>query len=271
MDGRPGPNRTGRETLLNTMTIASAAKKLNNLNDLVNAVYAAKKKFRAQHLWWRGQARTEWALMPRLYQDGESSKEHNLTQLFKSRAKVRHHRCPAPEDLSAWLFLMQHYGLPTRLMNWSESILVAAYFAVSSEKYQNEPGVLYGLEPTLMNECQINRKGVVVHHDESVEQLIRDAFTPPVEDQPRDNRTLAILTDQLDVRQIVQFSTFTIHGSAIPITEMPEASKFLIPFEIPVPAKPQILQALELLGIRKSFLFPDLQHLVDDIQTIEFE
>jgi hypothetical protein len=243
--------------------------RINNINDLLNAVYATMKRFGGQHLWWRGQAAEEWTLAPQVYQKGYGPNEHNLTLLFQNKAKVRHNMCPNADDRTAWLLLMQHCGLPTRLLNWSESILVATYFAVSEKKYWDQAATLWGLEPTKLNESQANRKGILVHQDENVIRLFSEAFES--EPMKTSAKTLAIMADQQDVRQVVQFATYTIHGSNRPINEQDKADKFLVQYEIPTTAKPQLLQALELLGIKKSWLFPDLEHLAIDLQTIQFD
>jgi hypothetical protein len=245
--------------------------RINNVNDLLNAVYATEKKFIGQHLWWRGQSRSDWDVGPQIYQKELYANEHNMTLLFLNKAKIRHEQCPAPEDRAAWLFLMQHYGLPTRLLNWSESILVAAYFAVSEKKNMAQAGALWGLEPTLLNEAQLDRKGLIVHEDEGVQEIFNAAFRNDNSHENGEGKTVAILTGQLDIRQVVQFSAFTIHGSSVPINRMEGANKYLVKYEIPAGAKPGMLQALELLGIRRSFLFPDLEHLVADVQSIEFD
>lgn len=243
--------------------------RINNINDLLNAVYATMKKFGGQHLWWRGQSQEAWELLPQLYQRGFGANERNLSHLFQSKAKVRHSECPSPEDYCSWLVLMQHNGLPTRLLNWSESILVATYFAVSEKKYSDEPGALWGLDPTLLNENQIQRKGILVHQNEEVRRLFDDAFVS-FNGENNAQLTLAVLTDQIDVRQVVQYSAFTIHGTECAINRFRGSERFLVKYEIPPAAKAGLFQALELLGIKKSFLFPDLEHLADDLQQVEF-
>jgi hypothetical protein len=47
-----------------------------------------------------------------------------------------------------WLTLMQHYGLPTRLLDWSSNLLVGLYFCCA--EYKERDGALYVFDPALM-------------------------------------------------------------------------------------------------------------------------
>ena len=55
--------------------------------------------------------------------------ENRAIGFFKRRAKQVLRSTPADSDLLGWLSLMQHYGAPTRLTDWSASPFVACYFA----------------------------------------------------------------------------------------------------------------------------------------------
>ncbi|MCB5383968.1 FRG domain-containing protein [Blautia glucerasea] len=59
---------------------------------------------------------------------------------------------PQPYDRASWLTMMQHYGLPTRLLDWSESPLVALYFALSEKKDDIDAAVW------IMNPMKLNKK-----------------------------------------------------------------------------------------------------------------
>ena len=58
-------------------------------------------------------------------------------------------RVPETDDMLGWLCVMQHYRAPTRLLEWRENLLVALYFAVSSDL--SEDGEVWAMFPTPLN------------------------------------------------------------------------------------------------------------------------
>ena len=58
-----------------------------------------------------------------------------------------------------------------------------------------------------------------------------------------------------------QSSVFTIHGGDRALEEIEENQHFLMKFEIPPEAKVSFRRELSLLGIKRSYLFPDLENL----------
>ena len=56
--------------------------------------------------------------------------ERKLLKEFKRRAHSYVDPLPAHGDVLGWLALMQHYGAPTRLLDWTYSFFVAAFFAL---------------------------------------------------------------------------------------------------------------------------------------------
>src|SRR5207248_677655 len=91
---------------------------------------------RAGHpLWFRGNGRNQFKLVPTLYRhpnkksEGELRKlERELMARFRQRS-IPYHSRDLRDDWDA-LFFMQHYGVPTRLLDWTENPLVALHFAL---------------------------------------------------------------------------------------------------------------------------------------------
>ena len=93
---------------------------------------------------FRGQSAASWGLVPGLYrersqnvveQTNRSQLEKRLLSQFKREARPYLNIEPANDW--EWLALAQHYGLPTRFLDWTQSPLVALYFALEGEEYFN--------------------------------------------------------------------------------------------------------------------------------------
>jgi FRG domain len=95
------------------MTIAS----VNELIQLVDATFKSTKT----RWWFRGQRDFSWNLLPKVRRGYTRQQERYLTNLFYTRAQTRHAVCPAADDYAGWLAMMQHFGLPTRLLDWTIS------------------------------------------------------------------------------------------------------------------------------------------------------
>src|SRR5687767_15049780 len=106
--------------------------------------------------WFRGHGNISWSLEPGWYRPSSPAQgigsdyysEATLLEKFKLRAPTYLERLPANDW--EWVFLMQHYGLPTRLLDWTESSLVALYFAVHDTSSTTD-GAVWMLQPSLLN------------------------------------------------------------------------------------------------------------------------
>lgn len=239
-----------------------------DIAELTRAIVAITRVFGDSRPWWRGQADSAWSLVPGLYRKGFASKEHNINNRFRMMAKARHANCPTSGDPLAWLFLMQHYRLPTRLLDWSESPLVAVYFATVAEVGDDTDAALWALSPTGLNLQQRKREAICMPGSRDLRWLSNEAFVPNM-DGP-DSRILSVQTEQSDLRHMVQQSVFTIHGCSTPISDLPEANKYLARIRIPGKAKPTFRQVIALFGISRATLFPDLENLAAELASLDF-
>ena len=101
---------------------------------------------------FRGQADGVWPLMSTLgrylnsYIDEQYrvDQEDRINRLFQRKAHLFLTHIPDTKDIFQWLALMQHHGAPTRLLDFTWSPYVAAFFALERSTTQ---GAVWALNP----------------------------------------------------------------------------------------------------------------------------
>ena len=124
-------------------------KAVSSTEELIDRVERDLRKWRTTTFpWFRGEpAKTEKPLVPKLFRARHN--ENSLLQHFRMKAPALGVKVPPRGGhTDQWLFLARHVGVPTRLLDWTEGLLVALYFA--TEKRETG-GVVWMLDPVQLN------------------------------------------------------------------------------------------------------------------------
>jgi hypothetical protein len=93
----------------------------------------AQSKGDSRPLWFRGQRSAGWDLRPRIYRDEYADALESEIRLGFEGNGLQLASTNLNRNEWEWYFLMQHYGAPTRLLDWSGNPLAALYFAIVDE------------------------------------------------------------------------------------------------------------------------------------------
>ncbi|EHK54475.1 FRG domain-containing protein [Allomesorhizobium alhagi] len=119
-------------------------------NSLTKGSWPAFLKWISEHTdssWvFRGHGDASYQLVPTIGRPpaGRTYKETDERRLFsefKRRSKMLLQGA-APNNNWEWLTLAQHFGVPTRLLDWTNNPLIAVYFAICSGDYRQNAEVI---------------------------------------------------------------------------------------------------------------------------------
>jgi hypothetical protein len=243
---------------INTLNIGTA----NSIAELIELVHEAEQRFKTQ-MWFRGHSELDWSLVPGAHRD-PAILESERAKRFRLNASTLHANCPSYLDYVSWLPIMQHYGLPTRLLDWTESVLVAVYFAIRAVP-PSKDAAIWLLAPGLLNKQSIGEE-IPSIYDERIKQLAMQAFS--YKPNEIDSRCVSVLTPRSDRRMAAQLGNYTIHGNNVPIELHPESQKFLARILLPASSYEKLARDFSVLGVRQSTLFPDLVNLALELKDI---
>jgi hypothetical protein len=239
--------------------------KAESLLDYLAAVFhvrdmAPRVRSRPPELWFRG-ADSEHDPIPSLFRY-RNADEWEIRREFRRRG-IQMLSEREPQDQWEWYFLMRHYNAPTRLLDWTDSALIALYFALRSPRPEDFPPAVWVLDPVRLNEIVCRTDSVVLSNEPEAAAYLTES--------PRDEALpeLPIAVDPVHVsrRLAAQRSRFTIHGTdrngLITVASSNPGILFRITIEHRSVAA--VLSDLRTCGVSETTIFPDLEGLSREV------
>ena len=135
--------------------------------DFLEAVKSAKEELDSPDiLWYRGHPNSRFYLLASLlrYKNGLDKERQLFTNFRKFSDRIMKRR----ESEWETRFDMQHHGIPTRLLDWSETFGIALFFAATYNQshHPDQDAAVYLLDPVALNKISGKSQIVGVPRDE---------------------------------------------------------------------------------------------------------
>jgi DNA-directed RNA polymerase subunit RPC12/RpoP len=244
--------------------------------------------------WFRGESKDHKALKPKLFRNCIDSeidklliKERKYFHEFKRRGKVYLSNINE-YDPWPWYFLIQHYGGPTRLLDWTQNAATALFFAISAYKNKKDNPIVYFISPTVLMDF--------VYEEAKIKDFIDNSVLNPGEKPSGEwicNITsidiksiiqipkvpIPLLPVYGDQRIISQNSCFILFGRGLDgFTKDGKdilcpccGNRILYKMEIDGSKRDSIKKELKQIGISSAQIYPGLEGLNKDIYEEIFE
>lgn len=238
-------------------------------DDFFKVVKDARESLGCEIPWYRGHIDARYALIPSLFRMGmtrtlSDQVERSAFDLFQRRVN-RLRPTAAPQRDWHLLADMQHYGVPTRLLDWTSVLGIAVFFATArySVAQSTNEFAIYILDPVKLN-GNVGRAAVYSSEDEHFEyQSIYWHHRPFV---PKS--AIALETPFVNERVYAQQGLFTVHidGEPLEIARPDAIRKIVLRASCAAGAQ----EFLAYSNLNDATVFPDMEGLVRYVRTQMF-
>lgn len=236
--------------------------KIQSWNDLLCEIKEYRNSLpTGTEIWFRGQGNAKYMLLPSLLRFANGAEKEK--EVFDTYRRLSQKLTFSRKNEWELLIDMQHYFIPTRLLDWSENLGIALFFATSSHN-EGDDISLYILNPVELNRYS-KKAGIPIVPDESMGLSYTENYIKKFPFAPQ--YPIAIKSNFINERVLAQRGMFTVHGDDL--TEMeslcPRAVKKII---LSNEAVSEIKEFLEIANINEFTVFPDLHGLSNYIRNI---
>lgn len=269
-------------------------RRISNLQDFIKYISELSN---VKNLFYRGHSNINYISVPSLFREKRFYRnEYMMYQELVIRCASSFINCSSHLD---FLMEMQHYGLPTRLLDVTSNPLVSLYFACENDKYIGEV-IVYNIRNKNMKYEKCDEVSIltalpmfdfsvqqnILHDVVSGNRLHSNSYAALVSEIKVER---PLLTDDISYEQLVtpvfvkparknsrilrQEGAFIIwglddmhYGSGTQKTAMDDEFRYRedlkkIVYYIPARHKKSIMDSLNRVGINKAFIYPE----IDDV------
>lgn len=236
-------------------------------------------------MWYRGAGKSSYKLVPGLYRHSKKKTASEIATLeSQTMTRFRQRSIPFSDRSLAddWeaLFFMQHYRVPTRLLDWTENPFVALYFAVMYAPSKRkgdaltfaEDAAVWVLDPVAWNRHALSHQSfdgtILVTKDQELK-----GYQPAPSFSGMNNHPVALYGAHNSPRIVAQRGVFTIFGqNLVPMEEAYDTAGFptdcLRKIVLSKGDLPALQKSVLAYGITESVIFPDLDGLAGEIRRV---